>query len=501
MSERASTSSSTAATAEASPRKPAPATLQQVVENILVESGCLRTFMINFLLVYNARFGVALVARLATLATTSPRTLLDLGEILSERHLQFREEAVRMGLFVATFGAVVVAVKRALHLYDEDRAWYSSAIGGTAAGALCFHWMDASWHRTLALYSATRAAQCFYNFSKTRGYFHFWGSSWPHGDSLLFAVSSAQIMYSYVMRPQALPAAYYHFIRKQGPLAEVVLQSVRDACRGNAVNTVGLFDYVEKTAGAGAVDEVKRALARDATTIPTRALYATAKSPLESAAKAFANVFRQIIGVYFSLALAPQVVLQFQRFIKTPGQTVWHAVLSAIQSSIFLATFCGGYQFLIVVVQRPLLAWLGKSDHKLWYWLAGLVASSSILIERKSRRSELALYAFPRAADALYSVLMERRLVTSVPQGEMLLFAMSMGVLTFFLEHDPSCLSPAVVSVLGRFLPKHHSHPRHHHKEGKDLPAPSPSPTEFGQEPLPSTPRMLSLGGSSLVAS
>lgn len=91
-------------------------------------------------------------------------------------------------------------------------------------------WMEASWHRTLALYMATRWVQCAYNYSKARGYFHFWGSSWQHGDSLLFAISSAQIMYSYVMRPGALPPSYYGFIRKQGPLDEVVLQ-VSLSCR------------------------------------------------------------------------------------------------------------------------------------------------------------------------------------------------------------------------------------------------------------------------------
>ena len=44
-------------------------------------------------------------------------------------------------------------------------------------------------------------------------------------------------------------------------------------------------------------------------------------------------------------------------------------------------------------------------DHKLSYWLVGLVAASAILIERKSRRSELALYTLPRAADSLYEIL------------------------------------------------------------------------------------------------
>ena len=38
----------------------------------------------------------------------------------------------------------------------------------------------------------------------------------PHGDSLLFIVSSAQVMYAYVMRPDTLPPSYWNFIVRTG---------------------------------------------------------------------------------------------------------------------------------------------------------------------------------------------------------------------------------------------------------------------------------------------
>lgn len=46
--------------------------------------------------------------------------------------------------------------------------------------------------RTLALYMLARLLQCRYNSLKAAGRWHFWGSDWQHGDTLLFAVSSAQ---------------------------------------------------------------------------------------------------------------------------------------------------------------------------------------------------------------------------------------------------------------------------------------------------------------------
>jgi hypothetical protein len=154
-------------------QKPLPP-IEYALQEIFVKSGSMRTFMINFLLVYNIRFGIALLGRIATLMRTSPKTLFDLGEFLSEKHLHFREEAVRMGMFVASFSGIYISIKRALRgglkpntLEKPEQEWYDPLIAGSLAG-FSLLWMDKSWHRTLALYAATRAAQCFYNFSKAR---------------------------------------------------------------------------------------------------------------------------------------------------------------------------------------------------------------------------------------------------------------------------------------------------------------------------------------------
>jgi len=93
-------------------------------------------------------------------------------------------------------------------------------------------------------------------------------------------------------------------------------------------------------------------------------------------------------------------------------------------------------------------------DHKLWYYFAGVISSLSILIERKSRRSELALYAFPRAMDSLYMILYDHQLAFRVPQGEMLLFCSAMASVMYCYENESECLSPLVAKLLDRFLPR-----------------------------------------------
>ena len=50
--------------------------------------------------------------------------------------------------------------------------------------------------------------------------------------ALLFAVASAQVMYSYVMRPSTLPESYWMFIVRTGPIPKDILEAARHAADG-----------------------------------------------------------------------------------------------------------------------------------------------------------------------------------------------------------------------------------------------------------------------------
>lgn len=61
-------------------------------------------------------------------------------------------------------------------------------------------------------------------------------------------------------------------------------------------------------------------------------------------------------------------------------------------------------------------------DHKLVYWLAGGMAALSVLLEKKARRGELALYVLPRAADSWWYILVNRHLLPDIKNAEVLSF-------------------------------------------------------------------------------
>lgn len=64
---------------------------------------------------------------------------------------------------------------------------------------------------------------------------------------------------------------------------------------------------------------------------------------------------------------------------------------------------------------------IASKDHKLVYWVAGAIAALSVLLEKKTRRSELALYVLPRAGESLWYILVNRHLLPDIKNAEVLL--------------------------------------------------------------------------------
>jgi hypothetical protein len=77
-------------------------------------------------------------------------------------------------------------------------------------------------------------------------------------------------------------------------------------------------------------------------------------------------------------------------------------------------------------VQRKLVT----RDHKLVYWFGGVLASLSILLERKTERIELALYVLSNAANSLWHMLVKRHLIPEIPYAEV---QIHQGLFTLFL--------------------------------------------------------------------
>ncbi|KAK4572459.1 hypothetical protein RGQ29_030768 [Quercus rubra] len=442
------------AAARSSPYHNQPQHCPPCCDHAAYEPSCVANAIGNlcqtFLLSYGVRVGIGILLRAFKLARRqSYSSLIDLKQLVSEKDLIVREEACRIGLFFGGFTGSYQALRCLLRKLRKKETPFNAILAGSIAGLSILALADSNRRRTLALYLLARLAQCAYNSAKSKGKFHFWGSHWRHGDSLLFAFACAQVMYSFVMRPESLPKSYQDFIQKTGPVAQPVYKAVRDSCRGFPVDVSSLSAFLS---GRRNPNYVK--LEEFPAIIPCSVIHPYTNSCLTHNANATSATFRKTFPLYFSLTFVPFVVLHLQKFMDAPARTCWLALKGAVRSTTFLSAFVGIFQGVICLHRK-----VASKDHKLVYWIAGGMAALSVLLEKKARRSELALYVLPRAGESLWYISVNRHMLPDIKNAEVFLFCICMGGIMYYLEHEPDTMAPFLRGLIRRFLASRISSP------------------------------------------
>ena len=138
------------------------------------------------------------------------------------------------------------------------------------------------------------------------------------------------------------------------------------------------------------------------------------------------------------------------------------AMFAVLRSSAFFATLVSSYQMLFCSHRALLNAWNQwvpavlaiTRDHRWNYYVFGLISGLSIFIESKSRRSELSLYALPKAAESLYGIMLTHG-AWRIPHGvEGLIFMLASGGVMSLYVSEPTTLSPFLHRILRYFAGK-----------------------------------------------
>lgn len=221
-----------------------------------------KSFTKGFALAFGLRALIGVLSRAVVLARKKPVGLFSFSSVLGEKHVVFRVEAIRLGLFVGSFSGIYHALcllfaylqsKREKTEFnpqlnykekpkDDQRTRIETYFAGAIAGGVSVSFLSHDNRRTLALYSMARAFQSIFYSKEYQGV---WKSMLPiiplpfslsldvhkvlqkHLDAILFIISSAQIMYSYVMCPHTLPSSYWNFIVRTGPIPAKILEAAR----------------------------------------------------------------------------------------------------------------------------------------------------------------------------------------------------------------------------------------------------------------------------------
>ena len=446
------------------------------------------SFWRSFVLAYMVRAGVAVFSRgVGLLRSDSPRDAARFEKLLGEKHVHYREEAVRLGVFLGAFSGGYHLVRCQLCNRLGVTPQRAALTAGTAAG-LSAVFLKRPKRRAFAGYLAARLAQSALHSaraarearrveredSQTRTIARLAESTGgvasegdapsetsadghakslrgalesfvgAHGDVLMFALSSAQVMYAYVMRPETLDPGFWNFIVRAGPIDKETLGAVRAQCNGSPVDLRHLAQYA-----VPGKDPKGWTTGERLPCVPCVIMHRDTGCAMcaSHAVAASADTFRKCFPFYLSIHLVPFCVLNAAKALRNPVGTVTTATGATIRSTTFISAFVGSYMASICG-----LRWArGGKEHRAAYYAAGIVAGSMLFIEKKSRRGELALYLLPRAADSLVATMAVKRLVPNVPHADLLLFALVSGGLMHYFENEPETLAGFLRSGIARF--------------------------------------------------
>lgn len=269
-------------------------------------------------------------------------------------------------------------------------------------------------------------------------------------DPSIFAFSSAIIMWSWFYAPERLPRAYNTWITRIAELDQRLLQALRLCRRGD-------FVYGDTTSANADLPSLcsELGLSTDygdpviTVPIPCELYHCGSGESCEvHAGTRFLRSFRLAVRLY-----APLQLISLLQNTSTFKSRVLNALHSIVRSSSFLASFVALFYYSVCLARTrlgPRVFSAKTITPQMWdsglCILAGCLACGwSILLEKRSRRQEIAFFVAPRALATLFPRVYDSRCRIK----EQLIFATSAAII---MSTTQSRHHSSVRGVLGNIL-------------------------------------------------
>jgi hypothetical protein len=142
----------------------------------------------------------------------------------------------------------------------------------------------------------------------------------PHGDSFLFALATASILYAFVFRPDTIPKGYYGWMKARARVPTPVLLDhaahqvkLHEISSSFPIDTQHYDALLERTKATDGNREIFRGyVERNGGCIPGYPcvlFHPTSDGCVNHFCSLWKAVFKEMIPVYFSLSMVPLLVL------------------------------------------------------------------------------------------------------------------------------------------------------------------------------------------------
>ena len=145
-----------------------------------------------------------------------------------------------------------------------------------------------------------------------------------------------------------------------------------------------------------------------------------------NALRKFMLVFNMAYKFYIPIHILPALIFKRKRLMKEPMKILKACLKNILKSSMFISTYVATFWYFCCKFRNARM----RTDK--WNVIfASFICSFAILFEPAHRRTELALYMFPRFLESLFLFLEKRGYLTSIANGEVLVFSLALGIIMY----------------------------------------------------------------------
>jgi len=244
----------------------------------------------------------------------------------------------------------------------------------------------------------------------------------PHGDVVVFALSCAQIMYAFLMRPDTFPKSYASWINTVGQIPKEAISLNCDMVGTHTFNHVDLERALSRPdLHPGNVTALEVWRAAHPPYGPCAASHPHVVSCMFTPIDRFFSVFRWRLPIYGDiLHIVPMLLFKRKAVAHTPVPMIRRAILGTMRSSTFVAMFVVIYQGYFCATQNAHRVLVGRPHIPKWL-LAALVPSQGLVFRTGKH-------------------------------GSALLTAIGMGMVMSTYQNDPQHLSGLVRRIFYQFI-------------------------------------------------
>ena len=364
-----------------------------------------------------------------------------------------KDHGLFLALLLATHNSIMYVSRDSKH----EHARYRGSVAGFIAGLLSLAYLPHAMRRSVILFTFVRAFELSCRILAKRKVL----PSLEHGDTALMSASSAVMIYTWLFHPNALDKSYVHFLTRQVQVPVPIVRAIAHMQAGLPLENLAQLNAARHAVAPKdkAIKDIVDALGYDSPLLSTAEKAGNVLHPGQSfgefASKYFVRGLRNAAPVYAPVYAVPLVLFSRKRLIRDPFNTLKSAAMGASRSTLFLAAYCTlgicsmsfgrriGFRYDV----------LGKLA-MIMPFLCGAIAGTATIIEKRSRRIELALYVMSKAVEGVHGVIKEKlgERIASPPLADTFFFAACFSVISHANLRHPELVREAYRALLMRFF-------------------------------------------------